>query len=39
MRKRKVDDNEKKQKHNLLIIKMFVCLEIFIKVDGFISDI
>lgn len=39
LRKRKVDNNKKAQKHNLLIIKMFVCLEIFIKVDGFISDI
>ncbi len=27
LRKRKVDNNEKKQKHNLLIIKMFVCLD------------
>lgn len=39
LRKRKVDNNEKTQKHNLLIIKMLVGLEFFIKVDGFISDI
>lgn len=25
LRKRKVDNNKKAQKHNLLIIKMFVC--------------
>lgn len=39
LRKRKVDNNEKTQKYNLLIIKMLVGLEFFIKVDGFISDI
>ena len=39
LRKRKVDNNEKTQKHNLLIIKMLVGLEFFIKVGGFISDI